>query len=138
MKREVFSICVIALFIFAVIPAEGHAKSVKDFPAEGDLSTGKMLFCHITANGTGRFIWWLVGATFHDFGSIALSTINFKNCGYAKIQSLFNPADCFAVTGNQSITLVNYVGYFITEPEDGLLHIYIDGIAPLVVDVPTS
>ena len=103
MKREVFSICVIALLIFAVIPAGDHAKSVKEFPAEGDLLTGKMFLCHITANGTGRFIWWLMGATFHDFGSIALFTINFKNGGYAKIQSLFNPADCFTVTGNHSI-----------------------------------
>ncbi len=136
MRKKLLSICVIALFIFTVLPLAkidaGHVRNLQ----ESSL-TEKMFLCHITANGTGRFIWWLMGATFHGFGSIAVSTINFWNDGNVKIYSLLNPNKCFTITGNQSITLVGYIGYFITEPKDRLLHISIDGVALFAIDMLT-
>lgn len=136
MRRRTLFVGIMVLLILSINAIKIDGKSIKKV-SETPLSSEKMFLCHITANGTGKFIWWLCGATYRGFGSIIVSTINYQG-GQTKISSILNPDKCFTITGGQRILLIGCIGSFIWEPKGDFFHISIDGIAFLVIDIPIS
>ncbi|KAA0000821.1 MAG: hypothetical protein FE047_00675 [Thermoplasmata archaeon] len=127
--KKVLSVGIVILFILPAIEIKAESTKIVESP---------LFLCHITANGTGKFIWWLCGASYRGFGSILVSTINYQKEGQVKISSILNPNKQYTFTGKQHILLIGYTGRFVWEPKDDLFHISLDGIALVVIDIPIS
>lgn len=108
MKKKIFAISCIMLFLLCVIPTCNSQEIVKGTA----LNTMPIAHVVIKGNATAFFIGYHFIA---GIGRCLVMIMNLKTNGYAEINKLFDRSDITVLEGRGVIILIGFVGYLRME-----------------------
>ena len=122
MKKKIFAISCIMLFLLFVIPTGASQEIVKD------TALNTMPIAHVVIKGNGTA--FLVHGNFTaGIGSCWAMIVTLENDGHVEINKLFDTSNITVLEGSRVITLIGFIGYYYPHV-DG---IKLNGVALIAV-----
>jgi hypothetical protein len=121
MKKKIFAISCIMLFLLFVLPTCNSQEIVKDTA----LNTMTIAHVVIKGNGTVRLIHsnFLPG-----FGHCLAMIVKLKTDGYVEINKLFDTSNITVLEGSGVVILIGFIGFYYHESD-----INLNGVALIAV-----
>ena len=105
MKKKIFAISCIMLFLLFVIPTGASQEIVKD------TALNTMPIAHVVIKGNGTA--FLVHGNFTaGIGSCWAMIVTLENDGHVEINKLFDTSNITVLEGNRVVTLIGFIGYY--------------------------
>ena len=104
MKKKIFAISCIMLFLLFVLPTCNSQKLVKD------TALNTMTIAHVVIKGNGTA--FLVHGNFTaGIGSCWAMIVTLENDGHVEINKLFDTSNITVLEGSRIVTLIGFIGY---------------------------
>ncbi len=122
MKKKIFVISCIMLFLICVIPTCNSQEIVKD------TALNTMPIAHVVIKGNATLFF--MGYHFiAGVGRCHAMIVNLKANGYAEINKLFDTSNITVLEGSRGVLLIGFIGYYYPHV-DG---IKLNGVALIAV-----
>jgi hypothetical protein len=105
MKKKIFAISCIMLFLLFVIPT-GNSQEIVN-----DTALNTMPIAHVVIKGNGTA--FLIGSHFiAGIGRCLAMIVNLETDGYVEINKLFDMSNITVLEGSRVVTLIGFIGYY--------------------------
>lgn len=121
MKKKIFAICCIVLFLLFIVPICNSQK------IEGDSAFSTMLIVHVVikGNGTARLIGSI---SLPGFGRALGMIVKLNADGHVELNKLFDTSNITKLDGNRIVLLIWFIGFYYRESG-----INLNGVAVIAV-----